>query len=293
MNRSIHTKISFVSVAGYMFLLIVLPVGTIFEQAFSGGVHQFIHAVIQPIGVAALRVTVETALIAAIINTIAGTFIAYALVRTQLPGKSILNALVDLPFAIPTTVSGIMLVLLYGPSAPLGIWLAHYHIQLVYSTAAIILAMVFVTFPYTIRAVQPLLEDIDVRMEEAASTLGASGWRIMKAIILPTLMPGILSGFTLIFSRSMAELGAVVVISGNLPMHTQVAAVYLYGLLENYDQQGAAAISVVLLAISFLALVYQLYMLKQKPQAKLKHIASWFTKKQEGSDRYEASDRAV
>ncbi len=179
MNRA-GTRVSFAAVSGFFILLIVLPIGAIFTQALSTGLTGFIKAVMQPIGVAALSLTFKTALISAGVNAVIGTAIAYALTRTKMPGKSILNAMIDIPFAIPTTVSGLMLVLLYGPSSPIGEFFLHHGITLMYSPLAIVIAMVFVTFPFTIRAVQPLLDGMDGKVEEAAYTLGASDSRIMR-----------------------------------------------------------------------------------------------------------------
>ncbi|GMA49860.1 sulfate ABC transporter permease subunit CysT [Alicyclobacillus contaminans] len=262
--KTLGGRVTFLSVGAYALLLIVLPVASIFQQAFAAGWGAFAAAVVQPMGVAALRLTLETALLAAVINTVAGTVVAYVFERMQLPGRSILNALVDLPFAVPTTVGGLMLVFLYGPASPVGAWFARHGIQLIYSPFAIVLAMMFVTLPYSIRTVQPILDHEDARMEEAAYTLGASPARVFWSIVLPTLRPGILSGFALTFSRALAEFGAVVIVSGNLPMHTQISAVYLYGLLENYDTQGAAAVSVVLLVLSLLAMVAEVWLQRRE-----------------------------
>ncbi|MDQ0189582.1 sulfate ABC transporter permease subunit CysT [Alicyclobacillus cycloheptanicus] len=264
--RQPSSRATLLSASGYLLLLIVLPIGAVFQQAFSQGAGAFFSALAQPIGVAALRLTVETALVTAAINAVAGSITAYALTRTRLPGRTLLNAMVDLPFAIPTTVSGLMLVFLYGPTSPIGQWFTNHGIRVIYSPIAIVLAMVLVTFPYAVRTIQPLLEDLDVRMEEAAATLGAGPARIFRTIVFPVMWPGVLSGFTLGFSRALAEFGAVVIVAGNLPMKTQVSSYYLYGLLENYDQQGAAAVSVLLLAVSFVALYVEFRVLHRQPR---------------------------
>ncbi|MFB5189020.1 ABC transporter permease [Alicyclobacillus fastidiosus] len=262
---------AFTTFSGYLILLIVLPIGAIFQQAFSNGWRAFLRSVTGPMAVSAFELTVETALIAALINVIAGTFVAYMFER-QIPGKTVLNAIVDLPFAIPTTVSGLMLIFLYGPTSPIGMWFLRHGIHLIYSPVAIVIAMVFVTFPYTVRSVQPLLGDMDRGMQEAAATLGARPFRVFRSIVFPTILPGVLSGFSLSFSRALAEFGAVVMVAGNKPMHTEVAAVYLYGLLENDDQQGSAAVSVVLVAVALLALIYQFYLLHDRPRGTLRSI---------------------
>lgn len=287
--KSKSTSILFASVSGYLLLLIVLPVGAIFEQAFSGGWNGFVTEVSQPMALAAFRITIETGLLAAVMNTVAGTLMAYVIQKDKIPGGMALNAMIDMPFAIPTTVSGLMFIFLYGPNSPIGKWFLSHGVTIIYSPIAIVLAMVFVTFPYTVRAVQPLLEETHQGMEEAARTLGAGNFRVLRTILLPTIAPGILTGFTLSFSRAMAEFGAVVMIAGNKPMHTQVAAVYLYGLFENYDQRGAAAISVVLLAVALLALLYQFYVLHHKPSGRIRTL---FYKQKLTRKRGDAHDSA-
>lgn len=254
---NVYRKPTLASVIGYLILLVVLPVGSVVGQALSGGWGGIFQSIGNPIALSAIQVTLLTSLVASIVNTVAGTVVAFAISRWRIPGHTFLNALVDLPFAIPTTVSGIMLVILYAPNSPIGGWFNTHGIQLMFSQVAIVLAMVFVTFPFVVRAVQPLLEEIDSRMEEAAQTLGATPSQTIRKIILPSVLPGILSGFTLTFNRCLAEFGAVVIVSGNLPMHTQTAPVYLFGLLQNDDQHGAAVISVLLLFISLLIAVGQ------------------------------------
>lgn len=263
----------FTTFAGYLLLLIVVPIGAIFQQAFSNGWMQFIHAITGPMAVSAFRLTVETAFVAAFLNMMMGTFVAFMFVK-GIPGQSLLNPVVDLPFSIPTTVSGLMLILLYGPTSPVGGWFSRHGIHLIFSPIAIVLALVFVTFPYTIRSVEPLLSGIDKGMTEAAETLGARPLRVFRSITLPTIFPGIMTGFSLSFSRALAEFGAVVMVAGNKPMHTQVSAVYLYGLLENYDQQGAAAVSVVLVVVALLALLYQFYLLHYRRRGLVRRMAT-------------------
>lgn len=285
MSKTIKKRFTFATVSGFLLLLVVLPIGSIFVDAFQGGFHAFLSAVAQPMSLAALKLTVITSLIAALINTIAGTLVAFGFERHRIPGKTLLNSAVDMPFAIPTTVSGLTFIFLYGPASPIGKWFASHGIKLMFSPFAIVLALVFITFPYTIRSVQPLLDDLDGRMEEAAKTLGASGGMILRTIVLPTVAPGVISGFTLTFSRAMAEFGSVVLVSGNLPMRTQVSSVYLYGLSQNYDNQGAAAISVVLLVISFIALVVQFYILHRQPGGRSTARSSrirWFQRADRG-----------
>jgi sulfate/thiosulfate transport system permease protein len=179
---------------------------------------------------------------------VAGTLIAWVLVRDSFRGKSFVNALIDLPFALPTIVAGLTLLALYGPNGPLGINVA-------YTRAAVILALLFVTLPFVVRAVQPVLIELDREMEEAAASLGAGGLAIFRRIVLPNLMPAILAGGALAFARAVGEFGSVVLISGNIPFETEVASVHIFGRLESDDTNGAAAVSVVLLVLSLVVLL--------------------------------------
>lgn len=182
------------------------------------------------------------------INAVAGTLIAWVLVRDSFPGKSLVNALIDLPFALPTIVAGLTLLALYGPNGPVGINVA-------YTRVAVILALLFVTLPFVVRAVQPILIELDREMEEAAASLGAGGLAIFRRIVLPNLMPAILAGGALAFARAVGEFGSVVLISGNIPFETEVASVHIFGRLESDDATGAAAVSVVLLVLSLVILL--------------------------------------
>jgi sulfate transport system permease protein len=177
-----------------------------------------------------------------------GTIVAWILVRDRFPGQSLVNALVDLPFALPTIVAGLTLLTLYGPNSPVDVDVA-------FKRTAIVVALLFVTVPFVIRTVQPVLLELDREMEEAAASLGAGQFQIFRRIILPNLLPAILSGVALAFARAIGEFGALVLITGNLPFKTEVASVYIFGRIESGDPRGAAAVSVVLLLISFLALL--------------------------------------
>ena len=182
------------------------------------------------------------------INAVAGTLIAWVLVRDSFRGKGFVNALIDLPFALPTIVAGLTLLALYGPRGPIGINVA-------YTRAAVVLALLFVTLPFVVRSVQPVLLEVDREMEEAAASLGARPPAIFRRIILPNLAPAILSGCSLAFARSVGEFGSVVLISGNIPFKTEVASVHIFSQVESDDVAGAAAVSVVLLAVSLVALI--------------------------------------
>ncbi|KAB2951872.1 sulfate ABC transporter permease subunit CysT [Heliorestis acidaminivorans] len=242
---------------GYLILLIILPLGHIFGEAFREGWSGFWQSLQKAEALFTLKFTFALALFTAIVNAIAGTLTAYVLVRFPVKGKTILNALVDLPFAIPTAVSGLMLLLLYGPQSPLGSWLGDRGIDIIYAIPGIVLAMIFVTFPFSIRSVQPLLLEMGQDKEEAAKTLGASSWQTFQKVTLPMLWPGILSGFSLTFSRALAEFGSVIIVAGNIPLQTQVASVYIYGEVESFNMVGAASVSVVLLILSFTLLYAQ------------------------------------
>jgi sulfate transport system permease protein len=198
--------------------------------------------------VAALELTLLGSLIVVAINTVTGTIIAWVLVRDSFPGKGLLNAVIDLPFALPTIVAGVVILTLYGPQSPLGI-------NITYTRAAVLLAFLFVTLPFVVRSLQPVLLELDREMEEAAASLGAGRVTVFRRIILPNLLPALLSGLALGFARSMGEFGAVVLITGNIPFKTEVASVHIYTLIESDNATGAAALSVVLLAISLLVLL--------------------------------------
>jgi sulfate/thiosulfate transport system permease protein len=198
--------------------------------------------------VSSLKLTFVCSLIVVAINAVTGTLIAWVLVRDSFRGKATVNSLIDLPFALPTIVAGLTLLALYGPKGPIGINVA-------YTRAAIILALLFVTLPFVVRSVQPVLLELDREMEEAAASLGASSFSIFRRIVLPNLMPAILSGVALAFARSIGEFGSVILISGNIPFHTEVASVHIFSQIESDDVTGAAAVSVLLLVISFVSLL--------------------------------------
>lgn len=238
----------------YFVCLIVLPILGIYTQSFSLGWAPFWDSVSDPLAWKAVLLTVKLALIATILNIFLGTMIGWVLIRYRFPGRSLLNSLVDLPFALPTAVGGLLILLLLGPNSLVGSLAASIGIEIVFHEPAIVVAMLFVTFPFVIRAIQPLLEELDKSEEEAAYTLGASKAKTFFQVIFPTMLPGILSGAMLAFSRGLAEFGAVVLVAGNIPGKTLVASVYIFGEIESDNPQGAAAVSVILLTLSFLIL---------------------------------------
>ncbi|GIQ66091.1 sulfate ABC transporter permease [Paenibacillus cisolokensis] len=235
----------------YFVILIVLPITGIYVQSFSLGLRPFWDSVSNPLAWKAVLLTLKLAVIATILNMALGTMVGWVLVRYRFPGRRLLNSLVDLPFALPTAVTGLMILLLLGPGSFVGEWAGKAGIDIVFHEPAIVIAMLFVTFPFVIRAVQPLLEEIDASEEEAAYTLGASKARTFFRVIFPSMLPGILSGAMLAFSRALAEFGAVVLIAGNIPGKTLVASVYIFGEIESDNPQGAAAVSIILLTLSF------------------------------------------
>jgi sulfate transport system permease protein len=213
----------------------------------ADGPAAFLAAVTNRQSLAALELTFGLSLAVVATNAVMGTLIAWVLVRDSFPGRAVINALIDLPFALPTVVAGLTLLALYGPRSPFGLNFA-------YTQAAILLALLFVTLPFVVRSVQPVLLELDRDMEEAAASLGASPPTVVRRIILPNLLPAILTGCALSFARAIGEFGSVVLISGNLPFKTEVASVNVFSQLENDDPGSAAAISVVLLIASLLML---------------------------------------
>jgi sulfate transport system permease protein len=226
---------------------VLLPLAAVVAKSAEGGLAAFWDAVTAPPAVAALKLTLACSIGVAAVNAVAGTLVAWVLVRDEFPGKRVVNALIDLPFALPTIVAGITLLALYGPSSPAGI-------DVVGTRVAIVLALLFVTLPFSVRAVQPVLLELDREMEEAAASLGASGLQTFRRIILPNLVPAIVSGAALGFARAVGEFGSVILISGNIPFKTQVSAVYVYSQVESDAVTSAAAASVVLLLVSVVVL---------------------------------------
>jgi sulfate transport system permease protein len=228
---------------GYLSVIVLIPLAALVLRSLEGGVGAFWDAVTEPQAVAALKLTFAVSFGVVLINAVFGTVIAWVLVRDSFRGKSIVNALIDLPFALPTIVAGLTLLALYGPRSPIGVNVA-------YSTAALVVALLFVTLPFVVRTVQPVLLELDRDMEEAAQSLGATSIQTFRRVVFPNLFPAILSGTALGFARSLGEFGAVVLISGNQPFKTEVASVYIFGQIESDNVTGAAAVSVVLLVAS-------------------------------------------
>jgi sulfate transport system permease protein len=232
----------------WLSIIVLLPLSAVVVRSFDGGLDAFWTSVSGRQAVAALRFTLVVSLFVAAINAVVGTLIAWVLVRDEFRGKKVVNALIDLPFALPTIVAGLTLLALYGSESPVGINVA-------FTQTAVALALLFVTLPFVVRSVQPVLIELDREMEEAATSLGAGAGTTFRRIILPSLMPAIISGAALAFARAVGEFGAIILISGNKPFDTQVASVYVYKQLESDNLTGAAAVSVVLLFLSLAVLI--------------------------------------
>jgi sulfate transport system permease protein len=236
-------------VTSYLSLIVALPIAALVFESLNGGWQDFWDVVTSPEAVAALKLTLWTSIAVALINAVLGTITAWVLVRDSFRGKALVNAIIDLPFALPTIVAGLTLLALYGPQSPLE--LSGHSVNVAFTTTAIVLAMLFVTLPFVVRTVQPVLLELDEEMEQAAKSLGATSWQTFRRIVFPNVLPGILSGVALAFAKAVGEFGALVIITGNLPFKTQVSSVYIFSRIESGDRAGAAAVAVVLLAISF------------------------------------------
>jgi sulfate/thiosulfate transport system permease protein len=235
----------------YLGLMVVLPLSAILTNGLRDGLAAFWNDITDPQAFAALKLTLLTAVIITIINAFMGTLTAYVLVRYRFPAQTLFNALIDMPFAIPTLVTGVMLVALYGPQRTLGAWLNGQGIQVIFATPGIVLALLVITYPFVIRAVQPVLMESEIGQEEAAYTLGASKWKTFRHIVLPTISPAIITGSLLSFGRALGEFGSIVVVAGNIPMKTLTAPVYVFGQIESQNQRGASSLSIILLILSF------------------------------------------
>jgi len=252
----------------YLGAMILLPVAAILHAGFEQGLRHFWQSITQPIATAALYLTLLTAGVTTLINAVMGTMAAYVLVRNRFPGQRVLNAFIDMPFAIPTLVTGVMLVILYGPQGLFGHWLTLHGMEIVFAKPGIVLALLLVTYPFTVRSVQPVLLAMSLDQEEAAYTLGASRWTTFRKIVLPSIFPAILTGSLLTFARAIGEFGSIVVVSGNIPGRTLTAPVHIFGLIESEDRTGASAISILLLSLSFTLVLLVDWLQKRKETAR-------------------------
>ncbi|WP_419956471.1 sulfate ABC transporter permease subunit CysT [Neobacillus niacini] len=238
----------------YLSLIVLIPIAFLFLKASTISLAEFWETVTDERVVASYKLTIYTSLVAALINAVFGTLIAWVLVRYDFYGKRIIDALVDLPFALPTAVAGIALTTIYAPNGWIGKYFEAMGIKVAYTSLGIMVALTFIGLPFVVRSVQPVLHDLDRQYEEAASTLGASSTQIFVKIILPAIFPAILTGFALAFARALGEYGSVVFISGNMPMKTEIVPLLIITKLEQFNYAGAAAIAVVMLVFSFVLL---------------------------------------
>jgi sulfate transport system permease protein len=239
----------------YLSLIVLIPLAALFWKTASLGAAELWATVTSPRVLAAYRISFGCALAAAFFNAFFGLLVAWTLVRYRFPGRALADALVDLPFALPTAVAGITLTTLLAKNGWLGRWLEPLGIQVAFTPLGITVALVFIGLPFVVRSVQPVLEDLEAELEEAAAILGATRWQTFRRVLLPALTPAVVTGFALAFARGVGEYGSVVFISGNMPMKTEIAPLLIVTKLEQYDYAGATAIAVAMLVTSLLLLV--------------------------------------
>jgi sulfate transport system permease protein len=238
----------------YLSLIVLIPLGATFLKTFTGGWSHFWEAVSGARALASYRLTIGASLIAATINAVLGLLAAWVLARYQFPGKRIVDALIDLPFALPTAVAGITLTAMFAPNGWVGGWLAPLGIKVAFTWLGVVLALTFIGLPFVVRTVQPVLQELDPEFEEAAATLGAGRWQVLKRVVFPEVFPALLTGFALAFARAVGEYGSVIFISGNMPMKTEITPLLIVTKLSQYDYTGATALAVAMLIMSFVLL---------------------------------------
>ncbi len=239
----------------YLSLIVLIPLSATFVKVSSLTWNQFWHIALSPRALASYRLSFGASAIAALVNLIFGLNVAWVLVRYEFPGKRLFDSLVDLPFALPTAVAGIALTTIYSPNGWLGHYLDAIGIKSAYSPLGVVIALTFTGLPFVVRTVQPVLEDLDKEMEEAAASLGAGRWQIFWRVLLPAILPAAITGGTMAFARAVGEYGSVVFISGNMPMRTEITPLLIITKLEQYDYRGATAIAVVMLVAAFVFLL--------------------------------------
>jgi sulfate/thiosulfate transport system permease protein len=239
----------------YLSLIVLIPLAGLLLRPLELGWQGFWHVVWEPRVRASLELSFGVALIAAAINAVFGGIVAWVLVRYEFPGRRIVDALVDLPFALPTAVAGIALTALYAPNGWIGALLAPLGIKVAFTRLGILIALTFIGLPFVVRTLEPVLQDLDPEFEEAAATLGAGRWQTFWRVILPAILPALLTGVALAFARAVGEYGSVIFIAGNMPMISEIAPLMIIAKLEEYDYAGAAAIGVAMLAVSFAILL--------------------------------------
>jgi len=253
----------------YLSLLVLLPLSTAFVKAASVGHAQAWHTITDPRTVAAFKLSFGTSALAAALNAVFGLLVAWTLVRYPFPGRRVIDGLVDLPFALPTAVAGICLSAVYAENGWIGRWLVPHGIRVSYTPLGILVALVFIGLPFVVRTVQPVLQDLEADVEEAAASLGANRFQIFTRVLLPTLLPAVLTGSTLAFARALGEYGSVIFISDNIPLKGEIVPKLIMDKLDQFDYSGATVIAVAMLLISFLLLL-------------LVNLLQWWTRKRLG-----------
>jgi sulfate transport system permease protein len=239
----------------YLGVIVLIPLAATFAKTSTLSWPHFWRAVASPVALAAYRLSFGASFLAALVNAVFGLLVAWVLVRYQFWGKRFMDALVDFPFALPTAVAGITLATLYAPNGWIGEWLAPYGIKISYTRLGVFVALTFIGLPFVVRTVQPVIEDLDVEVEDAAASLGANRFKVFFRVVLPMLLPALLTGFAMAFARALGEYGSVVFVSSNIPMQTQIVPVLIMSKLEQFDYAGATALAVVMLVVSFLLLL--------------------------------------
>jgi sulfate/thiosulfate transport system permease protein len=239
----------------YLSLIVLIPLAALILKTTTLTWAEFIQDVTNPRVVASYKLTFGASLIGAVLNSVFGVIVAWVLVRYEFPGKKLIDAMVDLPFALPTAVAGITLTALYAPNGWIGSRLAPLGIKVAYTPLGIVVALTFIGLPFVVRTLQPVLESLDPELEKAAVSLGAGRWYTVTRVVLPTLIPAWITGFSLAFARAVGEYGSVVFIAGNMPMHTEITPLLIITKLEQYDYPGATSLGVVMLVISFVLLL--------------------------------------
>jgi sulfate/thiosulfate transport system permease protein len=239
----------------FLTFIVLIPMAALILRAGSLPLDEFWRIATEPRALASYRLTFGASLLAACINAVFGFIIAWTLVRYDFPGRRIVDAIIDLPFALPTAVSGIALATVFAPNGWLGMHLEQLGVQVAYTWVGVVIALTLIGLPFVVRSVQPALEEVDPSLEEAAESLGASRWMVFRRVILPTVVPALATGFTLALARSIGEYGSVIFIAGNLPMRTEITPLLIVIKLEQYDYLGAAALGLVMLCVSFVMLM--------------------------------------
>jgi sulfate transport system permease protein len=239
----------------FLTFIVLIPMAALILRAGSLPLDEFWRIATEPRALASYRLTFGASFLAACVNAVFGFIIAWTLVRYQFPGRRLVDAIIDLPFALPTAVSGIALATVFAPSSWIGVQLERIGVQVAYTWVGIVVALTLIGLPFVVRSVQPALEEVDVSLEEAAESLGASRWMVFRRVILPTVLPALATGFTLALARAIGEYGSVIFIAGNLPMRTEITPLLIVIKLEQYDYLGAAALGLVMLCVSFVMLL--------------------------------------